>query len=127
MKTLRPWPGSALALIACGALARDVQSLQPLLLEALDTGRAQGVIVGPIADNFAQLFKTREPLLFSVRRIAALSPQCARLEVTASQEHVWDRNSVQVAKGPEHRHLTYQVSMCADGTYYEAKPIGANR
>ena len=102
------------------APAREVQSLQPLLLEALHYGQAQGVLVGPIGETFAQIFRTASPLLLSVRQVAELTPSCKRLEVTASQEGVWDRNSTQVAQQPEPRRLVYQVSMCMDGSYYQA-------
>jgi hypothetical protein len=106
--------------IALPAQARDVQSLQPLLLEALHYGQAQGVLVGPIAETFAQLFRTSAPLVFRVKQVAELSPSCRRLEVTAEQEGVWDRNSTQVADRPEARRLVYEVSICADGSHYAA-------
>ena len=112
--------GALLSLTCLAAPARDVQSLQPLLMEALHYGQAQGVLVGPIAETFTQLFKTSAPLVFSVRQAADLSPSCKRLEVTASQEGVVDRNSKESAERPEARRLVYQVSMCADGSYYRA-------
>jgi len=107
------------ALTAAGtpALGREVQSLQPLLLEAMEYGTAEGVIVGPIAQTFADLFKTTAPLRFRVKTVRDLSPDCKRLEVTATQDGVWDRNSKVVADGPASQRITYQVSMCKDGTY----------
>jgi hypothetical protein len=111
---------AAMLASAAPAPAREVQSLQPLLLDALHYGQAQGVLTGPIAETFAQLFQTTAPLLLSVRQVADLTPSCKRLEVTASQEGVWDRNSTQVADRPEPRRLAYQVSMCMDGSYYTA-------
>ena len=110
--------GSLLLLTALPAPARDVQSLQPLLLDALHYGQAQGVLVGPIAETFAQLFGTSAPLLFRVKQVADLTPSCKRLEVTAAQDGVVDRNSTRVAERPEARRLVYQVSMCTDGSYY---------
>ena len=107
-------------LAAVPAQAREVQLLQPLLLEALHYGQAQGVLVGPVAQIFAQLFRTTAPLVFRVKQVAVLAPSCARLEVTAEQDGVWDRNSTQVADRPEARRLVYQVSMCADGSAYAA-------
>jgi len=114
-----------LLLAAAPAPAREVQSLQPLLLEALHYGQAQGVLAGPMAQTFAQLFRTAAPLVFRVKQVAVLAPSCARLEVTAEQDGVWDRNSTQVADRPEARRLVYQVSMCADGSAYAAP--GADR
>ena len=118
-------PAVALLLAAAPAPAREVQSLQPLLLEALHYGQAQGVLAGPMAHTFAQLFRTAAPLVFRVKQVAVLAPSCARLEVTAEQDGVWDRNSTQVADRPEARRLVYQVSMCADGSAYAAP--GADR
>ncbi len=115
-----------LLLAAQPAQARQVQSLQPLLLEALHYGQAQGVLVGPVAQTFAQMFRTPAPLVFRVKQVAELTPSCKRLEVTAEQDGVWDRNSTQVADRPEARRLVYQVSMCADGSAYTAPP-GADR
>ena len=112
-------------LVGLPAQAREVQSLQPLLLEALHYGQAQGVLAGPMAQTFAQLFRTAAPLVFRVKQVALLAPSCARLEVTAEQDGVWDRNSTQVADRPEARRLVYQVSMCADGSAYTAP--GADR
>ena len=102
---------------ASSSLARDVESLQPLLFEAIEHGRAEGVLVGPIAQTFTDLFKTSTPLRFSVTTVGDVSPGCKRLEVKASQDAVWDRNSKTVATGPEPRRLTYRVSMCKDGSY----------
>ena len=116
----------SLLLVALPAHPRQVQSLQPLLLEALHYGQAQGVLVGPIAQTFAKLFRTSAPLVFRVKQVAELTPSCKRLEVTAEQDGVWDRNSTQVADRPEARRLVYQVSMCADGSAYAAPP-GADR
>ena len=111
--------------VAQPAQAREVQSLQPLLLEALHYGQAQGVLAGPMAQTFAQAFRTAAPLVFRVKQVAVLAPSCARLEVTAEQDGVWDRNSTRVADRPEARRLVYQVSMCADGSAYAAP--GADR
>jgi len=107
----------AITLAAATALAREVQSLQPLLLEAMEYGTAEGVIVGPIAQTFTDLFKTTAPLRFSVKTARDLSPDCKRLEVTATQDGVQDRNSKIVATAPASQRVTYQVSMCKDGTY----------
>lgn len=111
-------PLLTLMLLALPVQARDVQSLQPLLLEALHYGQAQGVLVGPIAETFAQLFRTSAPLVLRVKQVAELTPSCKRLEVTAEQDGVWDRNSTQEADRPEARRLVYQVSMCTDGSHY---------
>lgn len=110
-----------------GADARDVQSLQPLLLDAVRGGHAEGVLVGPIAETFARLFKTSAPLLISVKVLGPVTATCNRLEVTASQKGVWDRNSKQVLDHPESRLLVYQVSMCADGSYYQPPQTGATK
>ena len=114
-------------LAAALAQAREVQSLQPLLLEALHYGKAQGVLVGPVAATFAQLFRTTAPLVFRVKQVAVLAPSCARLEVVAEQDGVWDRDSTRVADRPEARRLVYQVSMCADGSSYTAPEPRAGR
>lgn len=110
----------SLLLLALPVQSRQVQSLQPLLLEALHYGQAQGVLVGPIAATFAQLFRTSAPLVFRVKQVDELSSSCKRLEVTAEQDGVWDRNATQVTERPEARRLVYQVSMCADGSSYTA-------
>ena len=122
---MRPLLLTLVLLVGLPVQAREVQSLQPLLLEALHYGQAQGVLAGPMAQTFAQLFRTTAPLVFRVKHVAELTPSCARLEVTAEQDGVWDRNSTQVADRPEARRLVYQVSMCADGSAYAAP--GADR
>lgn len=118
---------AALLVTAVGtATAREVQSLQPLLLDALHYGQAQGVLVGPIAETFAQLFRTTAPLRFRVKQVADLTRDCKRLEVTAEQDGVWDRNATEVARQPEARRLVYRVSMCGDGSFHQA-PQGTDR
>lgn len=127
MKSPSVGVAAALLFASLSAEARDVQSLQPLLLDAMRDGHAEGVLVGPIADTFARLFKTSAPLLFSVKTLGPITPTCNRLEVTASQNGVWDRNSKQVLDHPESRLLVYQVSMCADGSYYQPPRTGATK
>ena len=80
-----------------------------------------------MAETLARLFKTTAPLVFSVTTVREVSPECRRLEVTASQDGVWDRNSKQALDRPEPRRLVYQVSFCKDGSYLQAVPSSAGR
>lgn len=101
---------------SAAAAPRAVESPQLLLLEAVHAGRAEGVIVGPIARTFAELFRTDAPLRYTVQTAGDLGGGCRRLEVSVEQDGVRDRNSTTVSEVPEPRRLTYLVSMCADGS-----------
>lgn len=116
-----------MVLVSPGVQAREVESLQPLLLQALEHGSSQGTITGPIAETFARLFQTSSPLHFKVRRVRMLTPQCGRLEVTATQAGVFDRSSKRVSEVPQDRSLTYEVSMCSDGSPYGGPREMSNR
>lgn len=118
---------AAMVLVSPGVRAREVESLQPLLLQALEHGSSQGTITGPIAETFARLFRTSHPLQFKVRRIRMLTPDCGRLEVTATQAGVFDRSSTRVSEAPQDRSLTYEVSMCSDGSPYSGPRQRPNR
>jgi hypothetical protein len=115
---------AAFAAAHSGTPPRAVESPQPLLMEALREGRAHGVIVGPIARAFAEMFRTAAELRYTVEALEDLGGGCRRLSVAVEQDGVWDRNSTTVATAPEPRRLTYLVSMCPDGSPASATPAG---
>ena len=100
-------------------LAGEVETIAPLLIEAIDAGVAEGTLTSPpIRAFYLRQFGTDAPLEVQVRRLAVLSspPGCARLEVATRQAGVVDRNATRRADGPADLSLRYQIDFCRDGS-----------
>lgn len=75
------WPGPA--------AREEVTSLKPLLIRAIEQGRAAGVMVGPVAEGMARVFVSTAPIEVDVERLAWLQESgCARLQVSTNQAAV---------------------------------------
>ena len=112
------WGALALGL-ASPVLAREVETIAPLLIEAIDEGHAHGTLTSPqIRDFYRREFGTDAPLEVQVRRLAVLPkhPGCARLEVATRQAGVIDRNATRRADDPADQSMRYQLDFCRDGS-----------
>ena len=108
---------AATATSGAGAPAARLQvsELRPLLVQALEHGSAQGVLVGVGLDYIRRRFDSAAPIEIDVRTLHAL-PQagCSRLEIVTQQRDVLEAG---------HRHeksLKYQISFCRDGRFPES-------
>ena len=119
--------------IAPPALAtppRDpVQSIQPLLVKAVQRGEAHGVLVGPAAEAIANQFASRAPIEVDVKVVSDLATAgCKRLHVDTHQNQVADRErATEPGKPgrplpPKPMRLQYHISYCADGTFPPPQP-----
>ena len=112
--------------VAMPVAADQVDSLRPLLIEAIDQGVAEGELTSPPIRAFYQReFGTDAQLEIRVRRLAVLPspPGCARLEVVTRQAGVIDRNATRRAEGPADLSFRYQIDFCRDGSM----PDGGDR
>jgi hypothetical protein len=93
----------------------QVSTIKPLLVAAIDAGRAEGILVGAAADAIASQFGSREPIRISVRIVKPLTDtDCRRLEVKTSQKGV-----VQQGKPAAPMSFTYEINFCRDGRFPE--------
>jgi hypothetical protein len=93
-----------------------VTDLKPLLLAAINTGEAHGVLIGAAEQYIAQTFKSTAPIEIDVTTVRELSePGCKRLAVTTSQDGVVDFNREQRDRQPGRKAFTYQFNYCRDG------------
>lgn len=114
-----------LALMAQGVLfvqvasaRQSVVSLKPLLIAALNTGQAEGVLVSRDAQAFAQTFGASAPILIDVTRIAGhKEPGCGRLQVVTRQAGVVERDAKGQALPAKDQSLSYQVNYCVSGRF----------
>ena len=91
-----------------------VESLRPLLLEAISKGEAHGQWEGPWLEYLADRFKTREPLLIDVRALSSLKQEgCKLLEVVAKQDGIVEEPGKQPTTGT----VTYHVRYCSNGMF----------
>ena len=112
------WGALALG-VASPVLAGEVETIAPLLIEAIDTGVAEGKLTSPqIRAFYLREFGTDAPIEIHVRRLAVLAspPGCARLEVATRQAGVIDRNATRRADDPADQSMRYQLDFCRDGT-----------
>ena len=114
----------ALVSISASPLARAqlpaVSGLQPLLLQAILDGYAEGAYQTEASRDFFQReFATAAPLEYRVTRLEAIDgqPECARLSVTASQRGVLDRNATRQLVEPQDLAVTWHVAYCKGGHY----------
>lgn len=120
----------AIATPALAAPPRDpVQSIQPLLVKAVQRGEAHGVLVGPAAEAIANQFASRAPIEVDVKVVSDLATAgCKRLHVDTHQDQVADRErATEPGKPgrplpPKPMRLQYHISYCADGTFPPAQP-----
>ncbi len=93
---------------------RGVTELRPLMLEALATGKAHGLLVGPGAEAMARRFDADTPIELDVRRIKRLPKAgCGRLQVVTRQRGVLEDGK------RRDQELVYEISYCADGRFPE--------
>lgn len=115
------WEGACalcVALTSATALAGEVESIQPLLIDAIHHGFASGDLTSSvIRDFYLREFGTSAPLKIRVRRINFLQqhPGCARLEVETRQAGVIDRNATERAESPADLAFRYQIDFCQTG------------
>lgn len=105
------------------AHAREaVTTIKPLLVRALTSGRAEGVLVGPAAQAMSKRFGTSAPILVDVERIGShRQTGCGRLRVLTRQAGVVEvANGQGPAQPASDRSFAWQVNYCATGRF----PIG---
>lgn len=113
---------AAIILLALGAgnvnaaERQAVTTVRPLLITAIDQGKAHGILVGEAAQYISRTFKSAAPIEIDVKTVRALDePGCMRLAVTTSQEGVLDFNREVRETRPGRKAFTYQLSYCRDG------------
>lgn len=120
---------TAMASSAWADERQEVTSIRPLLLEAIDKGKAHGAYVGPGQQLMQTLFRTTEPMQIDVRRIMDLpTPGCNRLEVATTQRGVHpddhalklmtQKDREETENGTKSRDVSfkYQINFCRDGS-----------
>jgi len=104
----------SLAPVSQAVQRQGVTELRPLLLEALATGKAHGLLVGPGAEAMARKFDADTPIELDVRRIKRLPKAgCGRLQVVTRQRGVLEDGK------RRDQELVYDISYCADGRFPE--------
>lgn len=94
--------------------AAEYTSAKPLLLQAIDApdGRAQGEIVGPIADKFRETTKSSAPVMAEVTTIKSFKQEgCKRLNMRLKQANVPTKDG----KTAEFA-IDYGINLCRDGS-----------
>ncbi|MDD5366674.1 MAG: hypothetical protein PHR30_15160 [Gallionellaceae bacterium] len=120
-------PGRTLIVVAALAMAQpahareNVTSVKPLLVEALQNGRAEGVLVSSATEAFSKQFGTTAPILVDVERISThKEPGCGRLRVVTRQAGVIERDAQGNARPAADQSFAWQVNYCVSGRF----PIG---
>ncbi|MEW5792651.1 MAG: hypothetical protein AB1790_14490 [Pseudomonadota bacterium] len=96
------------------AHAAEYTSAKALLLQAIDApdGRAQGEIVGPIADKFRETTKSSAPVMAEVTTIKSFKQEgCKRLNMRLKQANVPTKDG----KTAEFA-IDYGINLCRDGS-----------
>ncbi|WP_141056319.1 hypothetical protein [Tepidiphilus succinatimandens] len=94
--------------------AAEYTSAKPLLLQAIDApdGRAQGEIVGPIADKFRETTKSSAPVMAEVTTIKSFKQEgCKRLNVRLTQANVPTKDGQTIDFA-----IDYGINLCRDGS-----------
>lgn len=94
--------------------AAEYTSAKPLLLQAIDApdGRAQGEIVGPIADKFRETTKSNAPVMVEVTTLKSFKQEgCKRLNVRMKQADVPTKDG-----GKTEFAVDYGINLCRDGS-----------
>jgi len=80
------------------------------LVQAISTGKASGVLTGPIDEHFSRQFQSTGTLRIKARVIRELaSPQCKHLEV------VYTKEDVPTPKGKTEAILATELDYCLNG------------
>ncbi len=121
-RTLIVMAALAMAAPMSPAQAREnVTSVKPLLIEALQKGRAEGVLVSSDAVAFSKRFGTTAPILVDVERISThKEPGCGRLRVVTRQAGVIELDAQGQARPAADQSFAWQVNYCVSGRF----PIG---
>jgi hypothetical protein len=96
------------------ASAAEYSSIKRLLMEAIDapTGSAQGVVVGPIAQQFRASTGSTAPVRAEVTTIKRFQQEgCKRLNVRLIQANVMAANGK-----PTEFAIDYGLNLCRDGS-----------
>jgi hypothetical protein len=110
------------AALATAAERTPVETIQPLLIQAVASGSAHGVLVGPVAEGIGRTFGSYEPIEVDVTRLHALAESgCARLRVVTRQAGVHP-SAASAPAMPNDQTLTCDLSYCASGRF----PMGAS-
>lgn len=109
-------------LLTASAQARQtVHTLQPLLVQALRAGKAEGILGGPAAEFMAKRFKSQAPILVDVERIAGHAQAgCGRLRIATRQAGVIEPDAQGKPQAPADQSFAWQVNFCETGTF----PVG---
>jgi hypothetical protein len=94
--------------------AAEYTSAKPLLLQAIDApdGRAQGEIVGPIADKFRETTKSTAPVMAEVTTIKSFKQDgCKRINLRLKQANVMTKEGK-----PVEFIVDYGINLCRDGS-----------
>ncbi|GLW61709.1 hypothetical protein Hthe01_20580 [Hydrogenophilus thermoluteolus] len=105
---------AAVALIPFAHAADRYTNIKPLLLQAIDApdGRAEGEIVGPIADKFRETTKSNAPIMVEVMTIKSFNQEgCKRLNVRVSQANVPTKEGEKITFAAD-----YGINLCRDGS-----------
>lgn len=89
-------------------------SAHQILVEAINTGKANGIVTGPLADHFAKTFKSDGTLTVAATTLAKLDVKrtdCRRLEVIFTQSRVL------TPQGMTKVHMNTKINYCLDGQY----------
>lgn len=117
---------AAAALALASALAhgqeRTVDTVVPLLVEAVRLGDARGILGGQAAAFMASTFGATEPIVVTVRRLREIEPDgCARVHVTTIQANVVEPVINEPGPGepthnpPTDQRLVYEIDFCENG------------
>lgn len=110
------------AALASPAMAREaVTSIKPLLVRALQAGKAKGTLVSRDAQAFSRQFGTAAPILVDVEQVGSHKERgCGRLRVVTRQAGVVERDAQGKPRPAADQSLAWQVNYCVSGRF----PIG---
>lgn len=110
---LLPIAGSALAALpGSPVIAAGQGGVKSLLFQAIEDGRAQGEIVGPIADKFRETTKSSAPVMAEVTTLKSFKQEgCKRLNVRLTQANVPTKDG-----GTTEFVVNYGINLCRDGS-----------
>ncbi|MDX9943304.1 MAG: hypothetical protein RBS35_00790 [Azonexus sp.] len=103
---------------------RTVDTIIPLLIEAIRLGDSQGILAGDSAALMATLFDAHTPIIVTIKKTGVqpkeLPEGCARLEVTTTQDQVViPKDSAQPGEPqfepPADQRMHYQINFCENG------------
>lgn len=100
----------AAASMAVAAHATEYRKPHDLMVDAIQNGTAEGVMLGDVADTFSETFHSNGALLVSARTVRQLGPNCRRLEVT------FRKQGVATPKGLTDAILKSELNYCLDGS-----------